>query len=477
MSDRVTEQHGPDDSILDLWPGGAAPAGFADRVLEAAAGAGARRPVGRPTRRIALAAAAALAVAAGLVLLVMVGADGGARDPDAGAHVAGARQTVRIGRRAVAVAEPGAALSWRTDGGAASVEQSRGSVFYRVDRADRPFTVVTPAGRVIVAGTCFRVDIRQAEGRSMMMGKSTLVAAGAGAALATAVTVAVYEGVVTAENDRGSARVAAGEHAVLAPGLAPAARAGAESGPDLAAALPAPAPADATREELRAREGAYRGQVAALRRRVAELEHTLEGMPRPTEPGEPPRDKYDDFTPEELAWMAKRCELRYDVPTYALELGAQVSPAEAASLRLADDERGAVNQVLSEGNSGLVEQMRQLYIELTGDRAVADALSPRNLQHEIFSKSRPGDLERALQRLSAERAGIAQPPAELTGLSPVERLLRLLAASGDQYQERLAAIIGPDRAAQLRRAGAGTGTRIQAGCPEADQTGKHEDSH
>lgn len=107
-----------------------------------------------------------------------------------GQLVADSRTTVDIGERGVAVAEPGAELSWSVDRqGSARVEQLRGDVFYRVDRA-RSFVVHTPAGNVAVIGTCFRVAIDQRDAN---------------------VVVTVYEGsVLFADKSGGTARVDAG---------------------------------------------------------------------------------------------------------------------------------------------------------------------------------------------------------------------------------------------------------------------------
>ena len=435
---------GSSERILGLWPAASPPSAFADDVIDAAAAAATRGEGRRRTATRLAAGALAVVVTGAIVLLVRVVA-GSHAEPGFGARIAERRETLRIGERAVAVAEPGAALAWRV-GDAALVEQSRGNVFYRVDRGETPFGVTTPAGRVAVLGTCFRVDV--AEGST---------------------TVAVYEGVVSVENERGRLSVSPGEQAVLSPGRVPIA----VPLPWLAAhaQLPPAAPS-ATPAELLARERAYRAQIAALRGRASELEnqlavaHRSEAIPDSIEPGRPPTDKYDGFSHDELAWMARKCELRYDLPGYAYATEFSVKESTAAQLGVSAAEREAIDRINREGDPKLVEQTKDLYAEITGDRTVADALEPRTLQHEIFLKSRRGDEERATQRLSAERAGLARPPSSLSGLPPVERLLRLLAASGDQYEQRLAAVFGAKRAAELRHQHVGMGLRVQAGCPE-----------
>lgn len=428
---------------LALWPASTPRVGFADAVLAAAA-APRRSP-----RRWPWLAAAAVGVAVAALLLARGGAEPAVTS---GARVTTARETLRLGSRAVAVAEADAALAWRVRGAAVSVDQGRGSVFYRVEPSVAPFVVSTPAGEVRVHGTCFRVEVRAVK-------KDRIIAAGVGAAIATAVTVIVYEGAVTAHNDAGTAEVSAGQELQLNRGSAPVVH------PQPQPAV-GKAPPGATREELLAREDSHLRQIDQLTRKVKALEAVIDGMPRPTEAGEPPRGKMFDFSPEELQWMAKNCQIRYDVPGYTMALGVQLDADDARKLQITDTQLAAVNKVLAEGDNRIIEAMRDLYVELTGDRRVAEALSPHNLQHEIFEKSPPAELHRAFQRLAAERAGLARPPADETGMSPVERLLRLLERAGDDYQRRLADVLGPDQAASLRRKSAGMGRRVQSGCPD-----------
>jgi len=428
---------------LALWPSSTPRAGFADSVLSAAA-APRRSP-----RRWPWLVAAAAALAAVVLLLVR-----GGKQPasTSGARVTTARETLPLGARAVAVAEVDAVLAWQVRGDSVDVDQSLGSVFYRVDPDGAPFVIETPAGRVRVHGSCFRVEVRA-------VNKDRILAAGVGAAIATAVTVFVYEGRVTAHNEAGRADAAAGQELEMAAGKAPVAR------PHEQVAV-GKAPPGATREELLAQVRIFSREIDELTRKVKSLEAKVEAMPRSTEAGEPPRGKMSDFSPEELQWMAKNCQIRYDVPGYTMALGAQLDADDARELHLTDNQLAAVNQVLAAGDNSIIEQMRDLYVELTGDRRVAEALSPHNLQHEIFEKSPPDELHHAFQRLAAERAGLARPPANEAGMSPVERLLRLLERAGDDYQRRLADVLGPDQAASLRRKGVGMGRRVQSGCPE-----------
>jgi ferric-dicitrate binding protein FerR (iron transport regulator) len=159
-----------------------------------------------------------LALAAAVVLAVGLGVwRSRSHTPVADELVATQRETIAIGTRAKAVAEPGSALSWRVDErGDAHVRQTAGAVFYRVDAGDA-FVVETPAGRVTVLGTCFTVEIRPMSKTLGHIGSAV-----GGAALASAVLLTVHEGKVALANERGELEVAAGQSArVFAEGGAP----------------------------------------------------------------------------------------------------------------------------------------------------------------------------------------------------------------------------------------------------------------
>lgn len=180
------------------------PAGFADRVMTAWSDEARPEAPPAPTRRriwpIAAAAAAFAAVS-------VASFDRLPEPASEGSVVASSREEVAIGERAVAVAEPGADLSWRVQrGGETVVEQRRGAAFYRVEPGGS-FVVKTPAGEARVTGTCFTLEVPD------MSTKSHLAAAVGGAALTAALLLTVHEGSVTLKNDAGEVPVTAGERA------------------------------------------------------------------------------------------------------------------------------------------------------------------------------------------------------------------------------------------------------------------------
>jgi hypothetical protein len=420
------------EALVDrVWPALAPPEGFADRVVSALHGGGAAVPVAR-ARRLPWAALGACvgAAAAAAMLALAPGREAPSRGGSAaGSVVTAARETVHIGDRAIAVAEAGAELAWSQRGGRMRVDQPRGRVFYRVDHGG-PFLVVTPAGDVRVTGTCFRVTI---EGGG--------VGGEAGALTATAALVEVLEGGVVVANDAGEVAVPAGQRARAVLGEAPARLDGEGGGGpgDLAGGLAA--------------GGATGGleRLLAAEARVRELERALEaarGGAAPSPPGTPARNKYYDFTPDELKALGRRCELRWVLP---IHLTKWDGPHLDEKLALTEAERGAILRVMEEQRNQFMEDLRSIYLEVVGDRAAAATLSPMSLHAEIASKSRPGDNAEARRRILQEWSAGSPAPVGAPGLSAVDRFWRTLAAVEDAFFLKVAEIVGPDRAREVVR--------------------------
>lgn len=409
--------------IDEIWRAPAAPETLAASVLDAVA---ARRRRGR-IRSVAVAVAAA-AIAAAVLLWAWP-------EPPAGA---------------VEIAfDPGAEITWVTRGDRVEVDHRAGQASYRTNR---PIDVRTPAGAIRAESALFTLEVKPM--------KREIASALGGAAVAVAAVV-VYKGTVTAEIDRGEVSVTAGERATLEAGDA-AAEGGAIS----------PAPPSATREQLLARDRMLVQRVSTLTGRITELETKL-GAAGGDKAGDkaagdvPDPDKFFDLSEAELASLADRCEIRYDIPGYAMTsdtaaLAERINKVDG----LEDNERAALRDAVTVGDPALLAELRAIYIEVTGDRAGADTLSPRNLQHEVFSKSPGADVAEALRLISAESAGLAEPPADLSSRPPVERLLRALSGSGVQLEAAIATRLGPDRARELREKGVVWARRRQSGCPD-----------
>ncbi|MDF1563661.1 MAG: FecR domain-containing protein [Deltaproteobacteria bacterium] len=232
-----------EEELRAAWSAPSAREGFADRVLAARAAETLSAPAEAPARRwrarlapMSLGAAAAL-----LAVVVLGGIDHWLILPSSGSSHADTRTELAIGARARAVAEAGAALLWSVQmGGQATVQQQRGDVFYRVDTG-APFRVETPAGSVVVEGTCFRVQLVAERG----------------------LVVSVYEGGVLLSNEGGEVRVGPGE--VASTGVKGAPRKQRVLRVDTGAA--APGELDATLAE----RDALRGRVESLEKQLSSL--------------------------------------------------------------------------------------------------------------------------------------------------------------------------------------------------------------
>lgn len=442
--------------VLTGWATGDVPAGFADRVVAATHPAQIR-----PARRrwsiaaIAAIAAAALAAAAPLAMLR------GGRSPEAGARVVRQRESLALGARGVAVAEPGAALSWTIDaGGAAEVHQTRGDVFYRVEKGG-PFRVETPYGQVMVRGTCFRVEVLD-----MKVSKSAWLGGAIGAAAAAIVVIAVYEGGVRVVNASGHADARAGERIALRPGAAPVPLGG-DPAPALAALEPPPPDAASVPELLR-RDQAHRGEIALLRARLRSLETpATTSAPEPTAPARREGSfKMLDFSHDELVEMATRCEIRFDIPGYGIEPRAATDQF-VHDQELSADDRAIYDRLVRAESDRYMTALRALYREATGSDG--DNLDAHALSMEVIQKSPRPDVIAARKRIADERAGLAPPAASGQGAnqSVIERMLRLQTAAGDALERMLAAELGPDRAHQIRQAGwAGGDSNVMGSCKD-----------
>lgn len=440
----------------DLWPVPEPPEGFARRVLA------------RRTRRSGVAAAVAVAAC---VLLVTGGLWWAARGPASGSANPLSRSTIDLDGRAIAVAEAGASLRWTVQrGGAAGIEQPSGDVFYRVEPGG-PFVVNANGVSISVTGTCFRVEVTSMK---------PMFAAAAGAAVASAVLVTVYEGTVNVRNGGAATPLSAGEQARAEPGSGvvvqkPPVSAAAGTGPN-GAPGPGAAPTEGqlTREQLVERDAASRQQVGALQARVQQLERERQALlarkpsedesPPPEAEGLPPRGKTHDFTSSELQSMAHNCEVRIDTPPLDNEKW-KLSPDLGAWLHLSEDQQPRVAAAVNKVRDEAIARLRALYLEATGDAGGAQSLAPMTLPQEILHKSRPAEVDAARARVARERAGIdAAPPDPDSGTIP-ERYFRYMVTVGDSLQRELEPAVGASQAGVIRDRV--DGSRMQMnGCKE-----------
>jgi hypothetical protein len=217
---------------------------------------------------------------------------------------------------------------------------------------------------------------------------------------------------------------------------------------------------NATREELVARTSAQQTQIGELKARVADLEKQLGGR-RQSDDQEEGRLWHDPSHDKLVEWAAQ-CHVRGDEPGVA-----SFSPVKAGEDRygLEPSEVDAFNTVVGDITKQWQSLVRSLYIETTGDTAGAETLSTEAMRNEIEEKSPKSDRALILQRLSRERAGLQPPPADLSKTSPLERMMRVWWALGDQTEDALAKRLGAKRAHDVR--GDGWGHKSDSsGCPK-----------
>ncbi|MEM6532798.1 MAG: hypothetical protein AAF654_09240 [Myxococcota bacterium] len=416
------------------------------------------REVTHKRRRRAFVQATGVAVAVAAIVAVVLSP---IRLPSDGEWQTRERETVVLAHRGIAVAEGGSSARWNVDfDGSARVFQKTGSVFYRVEPGGS-FEVETPTGTIVATGTCFRVEVRM---------KKVLASAAAGIAIGAATVVTVYEGSVDVSGAvAGTRSLEAGEAVTLL-----------NSGPAVAAEehrrVEAPA-ASTVRVEgdtptplerfialdrdavpSRAQHVAAIREVERLRNRVSTLEEQL------NERQEHGRKAYD-IPDEELIRMADECEVTYDWNPPS-DRPSTVSDETAEALELDTEQRHQIDRVFEETNARLAESLRELYVELTGDPNVG-SLSFAAIMGEIADKTPRDEVQRVMQRLSSERAGLMVPPDDISSTSVYERYLRLAHGAGDQLQTDMGRAVGDDLAGRYRDhlGGYSSRSRVSNGCP------------
>jgi hypothetical protein len=412
----------------DAWPTSTPPAGFSDRVVAAR-----RARLGRARRWPRLVAAA---LTAGLLTSATSWALWRVRSLADGAQAVSARASIAIGRRGTAVAEAGAALEYHVGfGGDATVTQSRGDVFYRIERGGS-FDVTTPLAQIHVTGTCFRLEVIP------MNIKPSVIGAALGAAAASAVVVTVYEGKVEVRNAHGATPVAAGESFTTTgtPSSRP---------PRFAAVTPPRAGLESPRQE-----------IARLKDRIAELEgrqgivveeRVKVSGDKETAGDKPelvPEEKFLDFTRAEWADMASRCEVRTQLPP--LGMGGEpafVDEKEANQVGLSPDERSRYNDQLRAASDEHRTALAAIYRDITGESG--DRLTLMSLDSEIRAKSPPSEFSAANRRFAEEKAGI-NPGQDPATFSPIDRFIRLQANAWQKFEEKLMTQLGPEKTHALR---------------------------
>lgn len=168
--------------------------------------------------------------------------------------------------------------------------------------------------------------------------------------------------------------------------------------------------------------------------------------------------------PGVLAEMGKRCEVRFVSPAIMEDQAPMVDGAQASLLSLSPKERDEVNQTLQLMHDEFAAAVQPLFVS-SGRPGTLDEMIT-----EMQARPGTGFVE-ARVKLARERAGLAAPPPATADLPPGEKFLRLWATAGDAFEQRLAAVLGPSRARQLRfspHAGPWTSRYTFSGCPSEE---------
>lgn len=157
-------------------------------------------------------------------------------------------------------------------------------------------------------------------------------------------------------------------------------------------------------------------------------------------------DAWRNPSPDELREMAKRCEVRFEIPAVTEDRLPSITDDDAAALALSSRERDLVERTLADMHAGLRDFAEKTMAE-TG--AADKTRSFEDLLTDLQTLP-AGEFDEARERLAQERAGRTEPPASGGKRSPGERLLRLWSHLGNDFERRLAAELGSERAHQLR---------------------------
>jgi len=170
---------------------------------------------------------------------------------------------------------------------------------------------------------------------------------------------------------------------------------------------------------------------------------------------------------DHLADLARLCEVRFISPEITGDQVPTVDNKDAKALSLSSNERTELDQTLRQMHQSFVDSVRQAYADGATDPSQASSLSVEQMMDDIQERPSNG-FDQARQRLALERAGMATPPAAAADLPPGERIFRLSAGLGDDFERRLADRLGADRAHQLRYsplAAPWMNSFSQSGCP------------
>lgn len=292
---------------------------------------------------------------------------------------------------------------------------------------------------------------------------TALAGAAVGAVVTASVLLTVKAGPTATATGSGGAPDHARTNAVGTASASSLSSSGSERGAD----TPAARERAALEAALEAMTGVeLRGRALALASENRQLQERIQALEDELARQGPDRKETYDLGPEELATMAQNCELRWDMPSLTHQ-PPTISDGELAKLSLSDAEREIINEKLAASHARLAQAVQRTYHALTGDEDPG-SMSAEAMFAEIMDKLPQHEMRVIYQRLSHERAGLVQPPADTSSLSPVEQLFRMMTGEGDALEQALARELGPELASNLRDLNNGWSSKFRSthGCPE-----------
>ncbi|MEM6994683.1 MAG: hypothetical protein AAF721_29480 [Myxococcota bacterium] len=156
---------------------------------------------------------------------------------------------------------------------------------------------------------------------------------------------------------------------------------------------------------------------------------------------------------ETIDEMARCGIVRYEIPAFLDHLDEAASFEEAwlADAEVSPEEHEALAAAAEAFRSKTMSDIADLAVQVGLERSWAEQTPMLVAIGMIQSELDPEEHAEALATVARERAGLADPPSTTAGAPVAERAARLLAGTGDAFQDALASAVGPARAAELRK--------------------------
>ncbi len=443
-----------DPEDLDAWEPQEPPRGFAERVAEQA-----RRDEDvvrsrRRSMRVGIAMVATLAVAAAAVITLTPArgpSSSSANVAGSGSATAAERIEIPLGKRAIAVLEPGAEVKWNGD----DISQLRGNVFYRVE-SGAPFRVHTSAGDVTVKGTCFRVKVRE----ESEMNRRDLKVGTVGAVIGVAAFVGVYEGkVVLSRANAGTVDVPAGQSARAdASGVKPTGDlAQGERAFDGAPGSDPKSddPFAAANASLADSVRLYKGRLEQIEAEKQKLQLDLADAQKKLAAEQDgaaltPKSEYD-LTQDDWKELAKRGVVKTRTPCKS-PTGWDYSASSLTKLGLPPQDGPMIGKAMEASYKRVWVAIRPLCADAIHGADLADRLGLATCRALIFDVAQKNDsdaAEEAIRQVAEIRAGERAMPGPNDPVNPVMRMMLAFTGETKLLEADLAQSLGPDDAHRL----------------------------